>query len=178
MKAALERLKARFPQDVTDAYSSPQGDDYVVVRAEALPEVARFCKEDPLLGFTMFLSVCAIDRLLLPQSTPRFEVVYQVRQGAEPFKKLHLKTFVPEQRPELPSLQPVYKGADWWERYCFDFYGLRFTGHPDLRRVLLYEEFEGHPLRKDYPIRGRQPLVPERDFADTIRGPGASRAGK
>jgi len=178
MKEALERLKVRFPDAVTQVYSTPQGDDYVVVKPDALREVARFCKEDPELDLKMFLSVCAVDRLLLPDNDPRFEVVYQVRQGKEPFKKLHLKTFVTEQSPELPSLQPVWKGADWWERYTWDFYGIRFAGHPDLRRVLLYEEFQGHPLRKDYPMKGRQPLVAERDFVDLIRGPGAASPSK
>ncbi|HEY3448165.1 MAG TPA: NADH-quinone oxidoreductase subunit C [Myxococcales bacterium] len=178
MKAALERLKARFPDAVTEVYSSPRGDDYVVVKAEALREVARFCKDDAELDLKMFLSVCVVDRLLLPNNDPRFEVVYQVRQGREPFKKLHLKAFVTEAAPELPSLQPVWKGADWWERYSWDFYGIRFTGHPNLRRVLLYEEFQGHPLRKDYPMKARQPLVAERDFVDKIRGPGAASPAK
>jgi len=178
MKSALERLKARFPEDVTQIYSTPHGDDFAVVKPTALREVARFCKEDAELGFTLFVSMCAIDRLLLPENTPRFEVVYQVRQGQAPFKKVHLKTFVPEEKPTLDSLQPVWKGADWFERYAWDFYGITFTGHPDLRRVLLYEEFQGHPLRKDYPMRKRQPLVAERSFPDIIRGPGAALPAK
>lgn len=175
MKTALAGLAARFPQEVEKVYSTPQGDDYVVVRPAGLRAVAQACKAD---GFTLFVSMCAVDRLLLPEPTPRFEVVYQVRQGQEPFKKLHLKTFVPEEKPELDSLQPVWKGADWFERYAWDFYGLRFLGHPDLRRVLLYEEFQGHPLRKDYPMRKRQPLVAERTFPDLIRGPGAATPAK
>jgi NADH-quinone oxidoreductase subunit C len=174
MKEALVRLKERFPEEVTATYTSPRGDDYAVVRPESIRDVARFCKEDPELDFRMFLSVCAIDRLLLPDNDPRFELVYQLRQGREPWKKLHLKTYVSEAHPELPSVQPVWKGANWWERYCWDFYGIKFTGHPDLRRILLYEEFQGFPLRKDYPTKGRQPLVAERDFRDLIRGPGAA----
>jgi NADH-quinone oxidoreductase subunit C len=174
MKAALELLKVQFPEDVTATYTSPSGDDYAVVRAPAIREVARFCKEHPDLDFKMFLSVCVVDRLFLPENDPRFEVVYHLRQAREPWKKLHLKAYVTEDHPELPSVQPVWKGADWWERYCWDFYGVRFAGHPDLRRVLLYEEFQGHPLRKDYPLKGRQPLVAERDFRDIVRGPGAA----
>ena len=175
MRAPLDRLKDRFPQGILSTYSTPQGDDFAVVAPAALREVAGFLKEDPELGFRIFLSVCVVDRLLLlPDGAPRFELVYQLRQAREPWKKLHLKVSVPEERPELDSLQPVWRGADWWERYAFDFYGIRFTGHPDLRRILLYEEFEGHPLRKDYPLRGRQPLVEERVFDDVIRGPGAA----
>jgi len=179
MKAALERLKARFPEAVQQAATTPQGDDFVVVAPEALREVARFCKEDPELDLKMFLSVCAVDHLLLPESTtPRFEVVYLLRQGRAPFKKLHLKAYVSEEKPELPSLQPVWRGADWWERYVWDFYGIKFTDHPNLKRVLLYEEFVGHPLRKDYPMKARQPLTAERTFVDKIRGPGAALPSK
>jgi NADH-quinone oxidoreductase subunit C len=174
MKVALERLKGLFPTAITQVYTTPRGDDYVVVQPSGLAEVALRCKEDPELDFKLFLSTCAVDRLLLPENEPRFEVIHQIRQGREPWKKLHLKIFVSERSPELPSVQPIWKGADWWERYCWDFYGIRFTGHPDLRRVLLYEEFQGHPLRKDYPMKGRQPLVAERDFRDLVRGPGAS----
>lgn len=178
MKAALERLSARFPGQVTQVYSSPRGDDFVLVKPEAIRDVARFCKEDPELDFKLFLSLCVIDRLLLPENDPRFEIVYQLRQGREPWKKLHLKAYLPESSPELPSVQPVWKGANWWERYNWDFYGIRFTGHPDLRRVLLYEEFQGHPLRKDYPLKGRQPLIAEVDVVDSLRGPGAAPPNK
>jgi len=178
MKAALEQLKARFPAQVARIYTSPQGDDFALVEREAIREVARYCKEEPALDLKLFLSLCVVDRLLLPENDPRFEVVYQVRQGREPYKKLHLKVLVPEADPELPSVQPVWKGADWWERYAWDFYGVRFVGHPNLRRVLLYEEFQGHPLRKDYPTKGRQPLIAEREIIDLIRGPGAAPPAK
>ena len=174
MKAALERLKGRFPEQITSTYSTPKGDDVAVVKAEAIRDVARFCKDDPELDFRLFLSVCVVDRLLLPENEPRYEVVYNLRQGKAPFKKVCLKAFVTEEHAELPSCQPVWRGADWWERYCFDFYGVKFTGHPNLKRILLYEEFQGHPLRKDYPLKGRQPLVSERNFKDIIRGPGAA----
>lgn len=174
MKSVLERLKERFPNELADAYTTPHGDDYIVVKPEALVEVARFCKDDPELDFKMFLDTCAVDRLLLPNNDPRFEINHTIRQGRAPWKKLHIKVFASESNPEVPSLQPVWKGANWWERYTFDFYGIKFTGHPDLRRVLLYDEFQGHPLRKDYPMKGRQPLVAERDFRDIVRGPGSA----
>ncbi|MFN7135348.1 MAG: NADH-quinone oxidoreductase subunit C [Myxococcales bacterium] len=174
MQAALERLKARFPEAVTQTYTTPQGDDVAVIKAEHLREVGAFCKADPELAFTMFLSAATVDRLLLPENDPRFEMNYFLRQGAAPFKKLHLKVFVSEDAPRVPSLQPVWKGADWWERYCFDFYGIVFDDHPNLKRILLYDEFQGYPLRKDYPTKGRQPLVAERRFDDIVRGPGAA----
>jgi NADH-quinone oxidoreductase subunit C len=174
MQTFLDRLKAQFPEAVTRTYASPRGDDYAVVLPTAIREVAAFCKADPELDLKICLSVCAVDRLLLTENEPRFEIIYQLRQGRPPWKKVHLKTHVGEDSPSLPSVQPVWKGADWWERYCYDFYGIRFEGHPDLRRILLYEEFKGHPLRKDYPTKARQPLVAERNFRDIIRGPGAT----
>jgi NADH-quinone oxidoreductase subunit C len=70
----------------------------------------------------------------------------------------------------------VYQGANWSERLTWDFYGIRFKGHGDLRRMLLYEEFKGHPLRKDYAMRDRQPLIPERPIKDIFRGPGTNGA--
>ena len=72
----------------------------------------------------------------------------------------------------MPSVTGLWRGADWFERYCFDMYGIRFTDHPDMRRLLMYDEFVGYPLRKDYPLKGRQPLVEERDVHDIVRGPG------
>jgi NADH-quinone oxidoreductase subunit C len=72
----------------------------------------------------------------------------------------------------LPSVTSVWRGADWPERYCLDMYGIPLSGHPNPRRLLMYEEFVGHPLRKDYPLRGRQPLLQEREIHDIFRGPG------
>jgi NADH-quinone oxidoreductase subunit C len=178
MRAALDRLKDRFPHSILSTFTTPAGDDLAQVEPGALLEIARFCKEEPELDLRMFLSLCVVDRLQLPQSEPRFELVYQLRQGREPWGKLHLKVQLPESAPEVDSLEPVWKGADWWERYAFDFYGIGFRGHPDLRRILLQEEFEGHPLRKDYPLRGRQPLIEQAGFADAIRGPGAAVPGR
>jgi NADH-quinone oxidoreductase subunit C len=102
---------------------------------------------------------------------PRFEVVYNcvsTRTG----RRVRLRVKVPEADCRLPSVTSVWRGVDWFERYCLDMYGIHFDGHPDPRRLLMYDEFVGHPLRKDYPLRARQPLVPERQVADVFRGPG------
>jgi NADH-quinone oxidoreductase subunit C len=170
---ALDRIAERFPQALGERYVDRTGAPWGVVRAEALPAVAQLVKADPALDFKLFTSIDAVDRLQLPENSPRFEVVYfiySVRRN----EHLRLKVRVPEERPEVPSLVPVYQGANWWERFVWDFYGIRFLGHPDLRRILMYEEFKGHPLRKDYPLRGRQPLIPERPIEDIFRGPGTS----
>ncbi len=135
--------------------------------------MARALKQTPELDFKLFLSIDCVDRLQLPVSVPRFEVVYFV-YSLKRNEHVRLKVRVGEENPEVPSLVPVYQGANWWERFVWDFYGIRFTSHPDLRRVLMYEEFVGHPLRKDYGLRERQPLVPERPIKDIFRGPGTS----
>ena len=170
---ALDRIAERLPQALAERTVDRSGAPWGVVRADALVPVAQLVKSDPELAFKLFVSVDAVDRLHLPENTPRFEVVY-FAYSVKRNEHLRLKVRVGEERPEVPSLVPVYQGANWWERFVWDFYGIRFLGHPDLRRILMYEEFKGHPLRKDYPLRGRQPLIPELPIEDIFRGPGTS----
>jgi len=169
-KAVLAALAARFPGDVYEPYEGVGGDDCVFVRKSQIAEVCHFLKTDPALAMNLAPYITAVDYLGLE---PRFEVVYNLLSTVHRHR-VRLRVKVPETDPELPSVTGVWRGADWFERYCFDMYGLRFTGHPDLRRLLMYDEFVGYPLRKDYPLRGRQPLVPEREVTDIYRGPGPS----
>ncbi len=164
-KAVIDALVARFPESVYDPYVGVGGDDCAFVKREAIAEVCRALKQD--LGFDMAPYITAVDYL---GQTPRFEVVYNL-YATKRNARVRLRVPVGEGEA-LPSVTGVWRGADWPERYCWDMYGIRFTGHPDLKRLLLYEEFVGHPLRKDYPLRGRQPLVPEREVKDIFRGPG------
>jgi NADH-quinone oxidoreductase subunit C len=145
----------------------------MVVKKENIQEIASLLKNDSELDFKLFLSMDAVDRLLLPQSDPRFEVVYFLYS---PSRKQHarLKVRVSEADLKVPSITSVYQGANWAERFVWDFYGIEFPGHPGLKRILMYEEFKGHPLRKDYELRGRQPLIPERPLKDIFRGPGTN----
>jgi NADH-quinone oxidoreductase subunit C len=168
---ALDRVTAQFPEAVAERYLDRTGGAWAVIHAEHLPKVAAFLKNE--LDFKLFTSIDAVDRLHLAENDPRFEVVYFIYSLSR-HEHVRLKVRVSEARPELPSITPVFRGADWWERFVWDFYGIRFSGHPDLRRVLLYEEFQGHPLRKDYALRDRQPLIPERPIKDIFRGPGTS----
>jgi len=167
-KSVLAALAARFPGDVYEPYEGVGGDDCVFVRKSQIAEVCHFLKADPALAFNLAPYITAVDYLGLE---PRFEVVYNLLSTVHRHR-VRLRVKVPESDPELPSVTGVWRGADWFERYCFDMYGLRFKGHPDLRRLLMYDEFVGYPLRKDYPLRGRQPLVPEREVNDIYRGPG------
>jgi NADH-quinone oxidoreductase subunit C len=166
-KAVIAALKERFPDDVYDAYEGVGGDDCAFVRLDLIAEVCRHLKEQ--LAFDLAPYITAVDYL---GRTPRFEVVYNLL-SIPSRARIRLRVKVPE-GPEgvVPSVTGVWRGADWFERYCFDMYGIRFGGHPDLRRLFMYDEFEGHPLRKDYPLKGRQPLVPERQIEDIFRGPG------
>jgi NADH-quinone oxidoreductase subunit C len=170
---ALDRIAERFPQALAERSVDRTGGQWGVVRPDALPAVMQLAKNDPDLAFKVFTSIDAVDRLQLLENTPRFEVVYFAFSVSRN-EHLRLKVRVPEERPEVPSITSVYQGANWWERFVWDFYGIRFLGHPNLRRILMYEEFQGHPLRKDYPLRGRQPLIPERPIEDIFRGPGTS----
>jgi NADH-quinone oxidoreductase subunit C len=170
---AYDKVAAKFPHAVEERYTDRAGGEWLVLKAAGLPEVMGELRNDPELDFKLFLSIDAVDRMQLPKPTPRFELVYFLRSVARK-DLVRLKVRVEEANPEVPSIVAIYQGANWWERFVWDFYGIRFTGHPDLRRILLYEEFKGHPLRKDYPLRERQPLIPERPIRDIFRGPGTS----
>ena len=167
-KAAIQRLKERFPDAVTDPYEGVGGDAVAMVRKDRVREVCRFAKDDPALAFNLAPYITAVDFL---GSDPRFDLVYQLSSTVHGHR-VRLRVGVPAADPRVPSVVEVWKGADWYERYCWDMYGIRFDGHPDPRRLYMYEEFVGHPLRKDYSLRGRQPLIPERVVDEAFRGPG------
>jgi NADH-quinone oxidoreductase subunit C len=111
------------------------------------------------LGFDLLLDVTAVD---WPQREPRFDVVWHL-YSTRHFVRVRLKTRVPMPEPVVDTLVPLYGSARYMERECHDMYGIVFRGNDDLRPILLYEGFEGHPLRKDYPKQLEQPLVPYRE---------------
>jgi NADH-quinone oxidoreductase subunit C len=155
----LARLQERFGAAVLAA-EARQGDPTLVVELAALPEVLRFCRDDAALRFDMLMDLTAVDYLTYPgrEDTPRFEVVYHL-YSVPHNHRVRIKAGVEEDAAEVPSAVPLWPIANWLEREVWDMFGLRFAGHPDLRRLLLYEAFEGHPLRKDYPVSRRQPLI-------------------
>ena len=128
---------------------------FVLAADELLPTVRQLRDEH---GFDIFLDVTAVDWL---GQVPRFEVVYHFYSTAHRVR-VRLKMRVPEADPSVDSLVPLYGSAAFMERECHDMYGIRFRGNADLRPILLYEGFVGHPLRKDYPKQQEQPLVPYR----------------
>ncbi|MBM4387682.1 MAG: NADH-quinone oxidoreductase subunit C [Deltaproteobacteria bacterium] len=152
----IEKIKEKFPAAVIESHSQC-GDDTVVVRREFLVEIAKFLKDDPECDFRMPLDVTCVDYLKMNRA-PRFEVVYHLRSLSLK-QRIRIKVPVEESDAVVPSLYKIWRGVDWFERETYDMFGIKFSGHPNLKRILLYEEFNGHPLRKDYPQRGYQPLL-------------------
>jgi NADH-quinone oxidoreductase subunit C len=168
-KALVDLVKQKFPADVLETHSQ-RGDETVVVYAARWKDVARFLRDEPRADMSMLVDLTAVD---FPDRSPRFEVVahfYSLSKG----HRLRLKARVGDSdggNAEIDTLSDLWASANWAERECWDMFGVRFTGHPDLRRILLYPEFEGHPLRKDYPADRIQPLVPYREVADIDKVP-------
>lgn len=159
-KRILERLKQTFGDAILETHSQ-HGDDTAVVDAARWKEIASFLKNDERTAMDHFIDLTAVD--FLGRREPRYEVVLHVR-SLEKLHRVRLKARLDEP-PRIDSLCEVWAGANWFERECFDMFGVDFVGHPDLRRILLYPEFEGHPLRKDYPAEKTQPLVEYRSEA-------------
>ena len=151
----LERLKAQFTGGELIETGSQHGDEWARVRRDSWVAVATFLRDDPATKMEMFIDLTVVDRF---SSEPRFDVVVHL-YSVSLKQRVRLYGGVPEEDPTLDTLCPVWAGANWFEREAYDLYGVRFKGHPDLRRILMYPEFVGHPLRKDYPKEKRQPLV-------------------
>lgn len=132
------------------------GDLILTVSVSDLGMVLKTCKEDPRLAFNMLVDITAVD--WMDAQPERFEVVYQLL-NVPLASRLTIKVPVSESTPEVDSATSLWKGANFLEREVFDMFGIRFKGHNDLRRILMYEEFVGHPLRKDYPVQGKQPRI-------------------
>jgi len=161
---ALEALKNRFGEAVVETHSE-FGDDTAVVQPGVWKEVCRFLRDDPAMAFDMIIDLCAVD---YPERTPRFEVVIHLYSLGKR-QRLRLKARVGDAEGDdavIDSVADVWVGSNWFERETYDLMGIHFTGHPDLRRILMYPEFEGHPLRKDYPAQLAQPLIPYRTEED------------
>jgi NADH-quinone oxidoreductase subunit C len=147
----LARLRERFGADAFTT-SEFRGDRRVVVPPPQVFAVLEFLKQQ--CGFDMLAELTAVDYLRYPGARDRFAVVYGLLD-TNAGTRLIVKTHLNEPELTVPSAFPLWKGADWLEREVYDMYGIVFEGHPDLRRILLPEEFTAYPLRKDYPLRGR-----------------------
>ncbi|MDD5349142.1 MAG: NADH-quinone oxidoreductase subunit C [Chthoniobacteraceae bacterium] len=176
LSEAITALESRFPVLAKKEF---RGETTLTVDAARIAEVCAFVKKD--LGFDTLVNICAVDNL---GSAPRFEVVYDLYSLADN-RYLRLKALVPEEAPELPTVTGVWAAANWQERETYDLSGIRFTGHPDLRRILMWEGYPFHPLRKDFPLAGRPSETAEVAFTKvtpleggpfvTTPGPGGAK---
>ena len=154
LKPVVKTLKGKFNGEVSELRDQVS----VTVSPEHIVEVCQTLRDS--YNVEMANSLTAVD--YWPEQTPRFHVVYQFNSFS---KKMRLEVRVPldGNEPVINSVTSVYPNTNWFEREVWDMFGIKFKGHPDLRRVLLYEEFEGHPLRKDYQTLGELPRLPLRN---------------
>jgi NADH-quinone oxidoreductase subunit C len=153
----LDKLKARFGTSILETHSD-FGDDTAIVEPSQWKAVCQYLRDEPTLDFNLPVDLCGVD---YPDRVPRMEVVMHLYSIANRHR-VRLKARVGDEEmngAELDSVTSVWSGMNWLEREVWDMSGVRFNGHPDLRRILMYPEFEGHPLQKSYPADRTQPLV-------------------
>jgi NADH-quinone oxidoreductase subunit C len=153
LKAALEKVLGKRVQNLIEA----TGELTLIVKAADYLEVARLLRDDPALRFEQLLDLCGVDYSDYGDGTwdgPRFAAVSQLLSVTHNWR-LRLRAFAPDDDfPVLPSVINIWNSVNWFEREAFDFYGIVFEGHPDLRRILTDYGFVGHPFRKDFPVSG------------------------
>jgi NADH-quinone oxidoreductase subunit C len=151
MDEKLQPIVDRLVKDLDAAVSEFRGD---VTLAVAADKIVTACQSLHEAGFEMLAALTAVD--YWPQEDPRFHVVYQFRSVSKNLV-LALRVPVPGINPSLPTVSHIYRNANWRERELWDMFGIKFEGHPDLRRILMPADWEGHPLRKDYPLGYEEP---------------------
>ena len=152
-----EKIKEQFSDVILDTPYAPDS-AILIIKKDRLHDLMHFLKNEPALHFDMLMDICGVDysKTSAPSSV-RFEVVYQFYSFFFAHR-LRLRVQVPEDDLNLPTVIDLWKSADWAERETAEMFGIHFVGHPNLKALLLFEGFEGHPLRKDYPIARRQKI--------------------
>jgi len=148
LKDLGEYVAGQLPEDVLD-WSLDRGELSVSARVEGITRVLTFLRDDVNCRFRQLMDVCGVD---YPERSPRFEVVYNLLSLTNN-NRIRIKVQTDEDTP-VPTATGVFNSANWWEREAWDLYGIYFTDHPDLRRILTDYGFQGHPLRKDFPLTG------------------------
>jgi NADH-quinone oxidoreductase subunit C len=197
-QSLIDLLRETHP-DAVLASPSHRGDEVVTVPRERLVELCRFLKDDPRTEMRLLAQIAAVDLLTYateatgggalasieapayerahkPVVEPRYHVSYNLGSVTKKHR-LRVRVELRSDDIKVPTVTGIWRTADWWERYIYDMFGVEFVGHPNLTRIMMYPEFQGFPLRKDYPVRQRQLLVPELDFPDLVRGPGPGPGG-
>jgi NADH-quinone oxidoreductase subunit C len=159
-------LRSRFPQTADTGVGryearplvvhdgKPGDQSYVRVEPENLLEIMRFLRDDSRTRFEQLSDLAGVDYLNFPGAADRYGVVYSLLSLTHNHR-FWVKCFANDPSPKVPSVVSIWPGADWMEREVYDMFGVVFEGHPDLRRILTWDGFEAHPLRKDYPLRGK-----------------------
>jgi NADH-quinone oxidoreductase subunit C len=174
----VEALRAAAPAGAVEAFAAADGMPTIYVAREHVQAVAQALRDNPALQFAVAMDVTGVD--FMPRE-PRFEIVYTLVSlgvggyGTTP-KRLRMKVRVSGDHPHMPTLSGVWKAMNWGEREVYDLFGVRFDGHPDLRRILMPDDWEGYPARKDYPVQIKMKpkvyeplqLTPE-EFAANVR---------
>jgi NADH-quinone oxidoreductase subunit C len=185
VESIIDALNAAVPGAKAETVPSVDMETILVDR-EAIVDTCRFLRDDPAFQFSFLSDVIGVD--LLPQE-PRFEIVYLLvclgeaftapgASSAAPARRLRLKTRLPADAPRVDTVSSVWPSANWPEREIFDLFGVSFNDHPNLRRILMTDDWEGHPLRKDYPVQIRKSghipwaidLTPEQFAANVAAG--------
>lgn len=151
LREFVDKLKSKSSDWVSDVIEG-HGEVTVIVPRESIVDVCSFLKN--LHEFDLLADICGADRG--PEEDPRFEVNYHLF-STKHHNRLRIKVLLSEDSPNVTTVTTLWKTADWHERETFDLFGVIFDGHPDLRRILLPSDFDGHALRKDYPLRGYEP---------------------
>ena len=151
----IDMVELHYKDAIIDSHNF-RGDQTITVQKNVLVDLFKFLRDNPALDFNFLMDLTAVD--YLNRKDNRFEVVYHF-YSLKHNDRLRVKVPVSEEDCTIDSVSSLWKTANWYEREVWDLYGIKFNDHPDMRRILLYEGFKGHPLRKDYPINKRQPLI-------------------
>jgi len=175
---AFPPIADRLPVGSYEIAAAADGMPAITVPAEHLVEVCRVLRDDPALGFAVCIDVTAAD--LLPRE-PRYDVVYHLTAPDRRFR-LRIRVYASGASPAVPSVSGIWTSADWQEREVYDLFGIAFTGHPSLERLIMPEDWEGHPLRKDYPVQINMPVrtyeplqLTEEEFRQNVAADRAER---
>jgi len=157
-------IKERFPAEVRDIREFRRQVS-VIVRKDRIREIMRYLHDTPELCFDYLEDLCGVD--YLGKKDVRFEVVYHL-YSMKHRHMIRIRAEVPEDDCNIDSVLEIWKGANWHERECYDMFGIKFNGHPDMRRILMPEDWEGHPLRKDYPLKSDLGELEWKGFKEVI----------
>jgi NADH-quinone oxidoreductase subunit C len=155
--ATVSRLNGQFPGVVVEV-SEWRGETTVTIARANLLSVCQFLHDDPGLAYVFLVDLTSVDYLEYPHKQARFGVLYLLH-SYKTNERIRLRVWLAEDDAVVPSVTGIWRGANWPEREVYDLMGITFSGHPDLRRILLAADFEGNPLRKDFPVFGTQDPV-------------------